>query len=72
MYAAIVLVCSLALGLILLKFGRWHINVNSLYVLPSILSISSTVLISTFTDGNCTCLIMSRKMDLSSIFFSKT
>ena len=30
MYAAIVLVCSLALGLILLKFGRWHINVNSL------------------------------------------
>ena len=30
MYAAIVLVCSLALGLTLLKFGRWHINVNSL------------------------------------------
>ena len=30
MYAAIVLVCSLALGLILLKFGRWHINVYSL------------------------------------------
>ena len=30
MYAAIFLVCSLVLGLILLKFGRWHISVNSL------------------------------------------
>ena len=29
-YVAIILVCSLALGLIRLKFGRWHINVNSL------------------------------------------
>ena len=64
MYAAIVLVCSLALGLILLKFGRWHINVSCLYVLPSIFSISSTVLISTFMGGNCTCLIISRKTSL--------
>ena len=30
MYAAIILVCSLVLGLILLKFGRWHININCL------------------------------------------
>ena len=71
-YATIVLVCSDALWKILLKFGTWHSNVSSLYVLPSSFSSSSTVLIDTCTAGSCTCLIMSKKTDLSLIFFSRT
>ena len=55
MNAAIVLVCSFAFWLIVLKFGKCCNNVSSPYVFPSIISISSMVLMDTWTAGSCTC-----------------